>query len=322
MKNFGTKFIFSIALLIISIVLVAMKFYFYSGLVCLGAFTLNIREIKFYSSIYQFANFRIQTLLIGYCTDQIVGTGYWFTTLGLILPFGGIFRLELFKFFCDSKYVAADVTATVLVYGIYFYANLQHPSIWQSWALPLFPMIYITYLSMGNAFTKGTYTNDEKKDANLGNKVPDFSLPDVNGKMINLSDFFGKNHVLLIFVRGDWCPTCHIMIRAYETSRDKFFQKGIVPIGISPDSSEINKAMIERLGGKNLLLTDEKQEVATKYGLLFKDNNSATEYEQGIILPASFLIDRNGILRYKSRPDNAGEFLSPALIFSIIENLS
>lgn len=322
MKNFGIKFIVSVGFVIISLILLALKFYLFSALGCLAAFAFNIREIKFYSSVYQFINFRVQTLLIGFCTDQIVGTGYWFTLLGLVLPFGGIFRLEFFKIFCDSKYIALDVIATLIVYGIYFYANFQHPSIWEAWAFPLFPMSYITFLSMATAFTKGKYSSEKKANAALGNKVPDFSLPDINGNIVNLSDFSGKNHILLIFVRGDWCPTCHIMIRAYETNRDKFLQKGIVPIAVSPDSSEINKAMVERLGGRNMLLTDEKQEVATKYGLLFKGNNAATEYEQGIVLPASFLIDKNSILRYMSRPDNAGEFLSPMLIFPIIETLS
>lgn len=55
---------------------------------------------------------------------------------------------------------------------------------------------------------------------------------------------------------------------------------------------------------------------------IFKGNNSTTEYEEGIILPASFLLDKQGILRYLSRPDNEGEFLSPALIFPIVESLS
>jgi peroxiredoxin Q/BCP len=322
MKSFGIKFIFSAGFVVISIVLLALKFYLFAALGCLIAFALNIREIKFYSTIYQFINFRIQTLLIGFCIDHIVGAGYWFTILGLVLPFAGIFRLELFKIFCDSKYIALDVTATLIMYGIYFYANLQHPLTWEAWALPLFPMFYATFLSLATAFTKGKYNGKNKEDAALGNKVPAFSLPDTNGNIVSLSDFSGKNHVLLIFVRGDWCPTCHIMIRAYEMNRDKFLQKGIIPIGVSPDSNEINKAMMERLGGKNMLLTDEKQEVATKYGLLFKGNNSATEYEQGIILPASFLIDKNGILRYMSSPDNAGEFLSPTLIFPVIETLS
>jgi peroxiredoxin len=321
MKNFGIKFIVSVGFLVISLVLLALNLYLVAALGCLIAFGFNIREIKFYSSIYQFINFRLQTLLIGFCIDQIVGSGYWFTVLGLVLPFAGIFRLELFKIFCDAKYILLDVTATLIMWGIYLYANLQHASVWQGWALPLFPMSYCTFLALATAFTKGKYACKETKNAPVGSKVPDFSLPDTTGNTVSLSDFAGKNHVLLIFVRGDWCPTCHIMIRAYEMNRDKFLQKGIIPIGISPDSSEINKEMVERLGGRNMLLTDSKQEVATKYGILFKGNNSATDYEQGIILPAAFLIDKNGILRYMSRPDNAGEFLSPMLIFPIIESL-
>jgi peroxiredoxin len=322
MKNFGIKYIISIGFVITSIVLLLLNFYLFATLGLLIAFAFNIREVKFYSSVYQFVNFRVQTLLLGFCIDQIVGDGYWFTLLGTVLPFAGIFRLELFKFFCDAKYIMFDVASALVVYGIYFYANLQHPAIWQGWVLPLFPMTYVTFLAMATAFTKGKYTSHERANAALGNQVPDFALPDVHGNTVRLSDFSGKNHVLLIFVRGDWCPTCHIMIRAYETNREKFLQKGVVPIAISPDSNEINKAMIERLGGKNMLLTDEKQEVATQYGILFKGNNSSTEYEQGIMLPASFLIDKRGILRYMSRPDNAGEFLSPSLIFPIIENLN
>ena len=88
------------------------------------------------------------------------------------------------------------------------------------------------------------------------------------------------------------------MIREYERNRERFTEKNIIPIGISPDSSEVNRGMMERLGWKNMLLADIKQEVAFKYGILFNDNLPETKYEQGIILPASFLIDKNGVLRY------------------------
>ncbi|HTF04921.1 MAG TPA: redoxin domain-containing protein, partial [Bacteroidia bacterium] len=89
-----------------------------------------------------------------------------------------------------------------------------------------------------------------------------------------------------------------------------------------PDSTEVNRAMMERLGWKNMLLSDTKQEIATKYGLLFMNNHVESDYETGIALPASFLIDKNGILRYMSRSDRAGEFLSPSLIFPVIDKLS
>jgi peroxiredoxin len=111
------------------------------------------------------------------------------------------------------------------------------------------------------------------------------------------------------------------MIREYEINRDKFVQKGIIPIGIGPDSTEVNRQMMERLGWKNMLLSDENQQVASRYGLLFMNNNAETDYEVGISLPASFLVDKDGIVRHITRSDRAGEFLSPALIFPVIEKL-
>jgi peroxiredoxin len=36
----------------------------------------------------------------------------------------------------------------------------------------------------------------------LNQPAPDFSLPDFNGRQINLSDFQGQKNVLLVFNRG------------------------------------------------------------------------------------------------------------------------
>jgi len=36
----------------------------------------------------------------------------------------------------------------------------------------------------------------------LNTQAPDFSLPDLTGKTVRLSDFRGKSHVLLVFNRG------------------------------------------------------------------------------------------------------------------------
>ena len=45
------------------------------------------------------------------------------------------------------------------------------------------------------------------------------------------------------------------------------------------------------------------------------------KYQEGIPLPASFLVDKNGIVRYTSRPDRVGEFLDPSKIFPVLEKL-
>ncbi len=38
----------------------------------------------------------------------------------------------------------------------------------------------------------------------VGGKAPDFMLEDVDGRQMSLSDFRGKQHVVLVFYRGYW----------------------------------------------------------------------------------------------------------------------
>ena len=38
----------------------------------------------------------------------------------------------------------------------------------------------------------------------VGDKAPDFTLEDIDGKNMSLSDFRGKKSVVLVFYRGHW----------------------------------------------------------------------------------------------------------------------
>lgn len=157
----------------------------------------------------------------------------------------------------------------------------------------------------------------------IGLPAPDFELPDQFGVLSRLSEHRGKHPVLLIFVRGDWCPGCHMMLRTYERSRERFLEKGVHVIGIGPDSVDVNQDMVQRIGVGYQLLSDEKQRVSQQYGVVY-DNpiiELAVDYAEGIPLPASFLVDADGVVRYVSRPDRVGEFLDPTLIFGVLDRL-
>ena len=158
----------------------------------------------------------------------------------------------------------------------------------------------------------------------IGSPASDFELPDQNGQLVKLSDFKDKRHLLLVFVRGDWCPGCHMMLRTYEKNNLLFQKKNVYVMAIGPDPIGVNREMVEKLGLDFKVLSDENQRTAMNYGVQMKEyNNSfAQSYEPGIPLPASFLIDKNGIVRYVSRPDKVGEFLNPSLIFPIVEQLT
>ncbi|HAN79791.1 MAG TPA: hypothetical protein DCQ31_19535, partial [Bacteroidales bacterium] len=95
-------------------------------------------------------------------------------------------------------------------------------------------------------------------------------------------------------------------------------------IAIGPDPVGINREMAQKLGLDYEVLSDDKMKVAQEYGIRLPDFElmSATKHDEGMPLPASFLIDKTGTVVYTSRTEKPGEFLDPRLIFPIVENLN
>jgi peroxiredoxin len=158
----------------------------------------------------------------------------------------------------------------------------------------------------------------------VGTEARNFTLPDQNGHPVTLTDQLKNSHVLLIFVRGDWCPTCHIMLRSYFRNKEKFAEKNVRIIGIGPDPQGVNKEMMQRIDEHSLLLSDPQHEVTLLYT---SDLQSTTvmnkrAVEKGIPLPASFLVHQNGKIVHTSRSSHPGEILHPEQIFGVLETLS
>ncbi len=168
-----------------------------------------------------------------------------------------------------------------------------------------------------NAYAKNI---SQRRGVEPGEPAIDFVLPDQNGNMVKLSDFYGKTDVLLLFVRGDWCPACHIMLRTYYKYREKFKEKGIYFIAIGPDPQGVNKEMLERIGADFIILSDEGLKITNQYGVQGEGQIPNNDFE-GIPLPAAFIVDKKGIIRYNTRPESPGEFLRPDSILLVIDGL-
>lgn len=114
-------------------------------------------------------------------------------------------------------------------------------------------------------------------------EAPDFSLNDLNGKPVKLSDFRGR--VVLLNFWATWCNVCvdemDSLNRAYRDMKDK----GFVVIAISIDQSKKAVSEFVRLKGLEfpVLLDPEKEVYFDRYAVFG--------------LPASFLIDKKGNIR-------------------------
>jgi peroxiredoxin len=118
----------------------------------------------------------------------------------------------------------------------------------------------------------------------IGNKAPDFSLKDQNGKVVKLSSLKGKI-VLLSFRPLAWTSVCHDQMRLLEENHLRFDELNTVALGIGVDSSPSNKAWAQSMDIKNTrLLADfwPHGEVAKLFGL-FRDKDGFSERANIII---------------------------------------
>ena len=121
----------------------------------------------------------------------------------------------------------------------------------------------------------------------------------VNGefKQISLSQFKGKK-VVLFFYPLDFTFVCPTEILAFVDSIDEFKKRNTEVIGVSVDSKFTHMAWANTaredggIKGVNYpLVSDLNKQIARDYGVLIED--------RGIALRGLFVIDPEGILRYK-----------------------
>lgn len=110
-------------------------------------------------------------------------------------------------------------------------------------------------------------------------KAPDFTLLDVNSKMVNLSDFKGK--VVLINFFATYCPPCRAEIPDFVKIQDKYRDKGFVILGISADEDW------------RTVLPDFIKRKDINYPVLIATSKVVKDYGNVYALPTSFLLDKN-----------------------------
>jgi len=129
----------------------------------------------------------------------------------------------------------------------------------------------------------------------LGKTTPDFTLPDItNGRLVRLSNFKGKQPVILAFTRifteKQYCPLCFPHIKALNENYEQFKNRGIEVLMITSTDERQSQKVVADLGLKMPLLNDPSCRVFRAYGV---------GQALGAPLPAQFVLDKEGKLRYK-----------------------
>jgi peroxiredoxin Q/BCP len=136
-----------------------------------------------------------------------------------------------------------------------------------------------------------------------GQKAPDFSLLDQDGRTVKLSDFRGRRVLLYFYPEAD-TPGCTTQSCAVRDARQELRTLNVDVLGLSPDAPEKQKRFDVKYSLGFPLLADIDHRIAEAYGT-WGDKTSYGKTYKGIIR-SSFLVDEKGdILRawYKVKPE-------------------
>lgn len=99
----------------------------------------------------------------------------------------------------------------------------------------------------------------------IGDRAPDFSGVDQNGKTLRLADFKGSK-VVLYFYPKDMTPGCTVEACAFRDGFRAIKKKGAVVLGVSKDGAASHKKFIEKYELPFSLLADESGAIVKAYG--------------------------------------------------------
>ncbi|WP_266382375.1 peroxiredoxin-like family protein [Streptomyces canus] len=170
-----------------------------------------------------------------------------------------------------------------------------------------------------------------------GAQAPRFSLPTATGQTLALDDLLTDGPVVLTFYRGAWCPYCNIALRSLQQHHEAITARGARLVAVSPQIPDESLTLREKHDLAFDVLSDIGSDTAKQYGLAFDlPDDLAGVYDKlgfdlqrvngghprTLPLPATYVIDRDGVIRWSFVDTDYTTRAEPADILDALDTMS
>ena len=171
------------------------------------------------------------------------------------------------------------------------------------------------------------------KALKVGDKAPEFTLPDVAGRPVSSAELLKQGPLVVVFLRGRWCPFCCATVEAWQGLLHNVRRRGANVVAISPMTSKQSDFMRDQHKLMFPILSDQRNKVAEQFGVSYQ----VPEYQQQLFstvfinlpfingenswtlpLPATFVVSPDGTINYAWTNEDYTLRPEPA---EILENL-
>jgi peroxiredoxin len=164
------------------------------------------------------------------------------------------------------------------------------------------------------------------KSLAVGERAPEFSLPDHNGNMVSLAELLRRGRLVLCFYRGRWDPFCCGQMEAMNRIVAEIEEAGASLVAISPQTVKQSFFMADQHRLRFPLLSDGGNQVARQFGLVYRvPEEQQAIYRRAFVnlpfingdeswelpIPATYVLDRDGTVLFVSANEDYTERVEP-----------
>jgi peroxiredoxin len=172
---------------------------------------------------------------------------------------------------------------------------------------------------------------------NIGAKFPAFELPDHNGKVVSSAHLLSKGRLVVLFIRGRWCPFCVAQMEAMSSIAAHLATKLAAAraslVAMSPQTEKQAFFMHDQHRLAFPLLVDARNHLARQLGLVYQvPEEQQTLYSRTFVnlpfvngdsswelpIPATFVVDTDGTILFASAHEDYTERPEPLEILALL----
>ncbi len=175
----------------------------------------------------------------------------------------------------------------------------------------------------------------------VGDLLPEFALPDADGRLVTSEALLERGPLVLAFFRGPWCPYCSMALQALNQARPAIEALGASLVTVAPlPPGELREMAAERGLGLTLL-SDRDGRYARICGLGFEMSDGGKALYQRLAarfgasiprlapdrawelpIPATFVAGRDGVIGFAFGDADWARRAEPAEIVAAVRQLA
>jgi peroxiredoxin len=174
----------------------------------------------------------------------------------------------------------------------------------------------------------------------IGARMPDFDLPNVEGRFVASQALLERGPLVVSFFRGGWCPFCTTELTALQQATPDIEARGASLVAITPDTgAALASAKRDNALGYEVL-SDLDLGVGLQFGLVYRvpdairdlyrrigidlgaRHGSAHDDVWLLPVPATYIVDRRGIVRFAEVDCDFRRRMEPAAILRALDELA